>query len=144
VKRSTELMPLSREHHEALVLARRACEPHRPHADATQLRPHILSRWTEQFAPHFACEERVLFPALRAAGAREAADEARAQHEHIRSVIDRLRDGDLAALPAWGDAMREHVKWEERVLFPLAEQVLDLPALATRLDPVTQDLSCSP
>ena len=144
VKRSTELVPLSREHHEALVLARRACEPHRPHAEPAQLRSHILRRWTEHFAPHFALEERVLFPALREAGALPAADEACAQHAHIRSLIEQMRGGDPDALPAWGDALREHVKWEERTLFPLAERLLDLPALAAHLDPATQDLPCSP
>lgn len=38
VKRAPELVPLSREHHEALVLARRACEPQRMGAEPATLR----------------------------------------------------------------------------------------------------------
>lgn len=54
MKRAPELAPLSREHHEALVLARRACEPGR--ADPALLREQVLRRWGEQFEPHFAAE----------------------------------------------------------------------------------------
>lgn len=131
MKRAPALVPLSREHHEALVLARRACEPER--ADPAQLRVHLLERWAAHFEPHFATEEGVLFPALAAAGAVAQAGEAHAQHARLRALVARLRAGDLAALPAWGEAMREHVQWEERVLFPHAEQVLDLQAIAVRL-----------
>ncbi|MHB1198952.1 MAG: hypothetical protein ACYCZ6_05225 [Polaromonas sp.] len=65
MKRSHALRELSREHHEALVLARHACAVE-PGSEAAQ---------------------------------------------------------------AWGDAMRAHVQFEERTLFPLAKSVLDLTVL---------------
>lgn len=135
MKRAPALVPLSREHHEALVLARRACEPGRPQAQPGALRAHLLQRWDAQFQAHFACEEAHLLPALQAAGESEAAGEALRQHAAVRDAIARLRAGDLHALPAWGEAMRDHVKWEERQLFPLAQRVLDLAALQGQLDP---------
>jgi len=133
VKRAPALVPLSREHHEALVLARRACEPDRPGADPAPLRLHVLRRWDEHFEPHFATEERVLLPALAAAGARDEAARALAEHAQLRSLIARLRAGEPDALAPWGAALREHVQWEERQLFPLAEKLLDLPALEAQL-----------
>ena len=133
MKRAAALIALSREHHEALVLARRACEPERPQSEPAQLREHLLQRWAAHFEPHFATEEEVLFPALDQAGCAEAAAQARAHHARLRALIERLRGGDLACLPEWGDAMREHVQWEERQLFPLAEKVLDLDALQAGL-----------
>lgn len=141
MKRAPELVPLSREHHEALVLARRACEPQR--ADPAQLRLHVLRRWDAHFAPHFAAEEAFLFPALSAAGAADEADEARAQHAHLRALASRLRAGEAEALPAWGEAMRDHVKWEERFLFPRAEQLLDLASLGAALQR-TEESPCRP
>jgi hypothetical protein len=42
-------------------------------------------------------------------------------------------EAQLALLPAWGAAMREHVQWEERFLFPLAESLLELPSLQRQL-----------
>lgn len=141
MKRAPALIPLSREHHEALVLARRACEPQR--ADPGPLRLHVLERWEAHFEPHFAIEETVLFPALEAAGAVAEAGEARSQHARLRELAARLRAGETAALPAWGDAMRNHVKWEERFLFPQAEQLLDLAPLGAALQRTEED-PCHP
>ena len=131
MKRAVELMPLSREHHEALVLARRACEPER--ADPAALREQVLRRWSEHFEPHFAAEEQVLLAALAAAGAGTEASAALQDHQQLRALVQGLRDGEPGCLPAWGDAMRAHVQWEERHLFPLAERLLDLPAIARGL-----------
>lgn len=126
-------MPLSREHHEALVLARRACEPHRPGADPSGVLEQVLRRWAEHIEAHFRLEELALLPALARAGAPNEAREGALQHEAIRGRIGELKTLGTAALPAWGDAMRAHVQWEERHLFPLAERLLDLPALSPLL-----------
>jgi hemerythrin-like domain-containing protein len=131
MKRAAELMPLSREHHEALVLARRACEPER--ADPAALREQVLRRWSEHFEPHFAAEEQVLLAALAAAGAGTEASAALRDHQQLRALVQGLRDGEPGCLPAWGDAMRAHVQWEEPHLFPLAERLLDLPMIASGL-----------
>lgn len=143
MKRAPELVPLSREHHEALVLARRACDPARPHAEPEALRAQVLRRWDEHFLAHFEREEAVLLPALEAAGESHAVAEELAQHQHLRALIARLRGEGPSVLPEWGDAMRGHVQWEERTLFPLAEQVLDLPSLRQRLESPEND-TCKP
>lgn len=129
MKRSHALRELSREHHEALVLARHACAVE-PGSEAAQAqREHLLARWSEQFEPHFAREELVLLPALEASDNASLAALALAQHSELRHLVIRLQRGDPQALAAWGDAMRVHVQFEERTLFPLAESVLDLTVL---------------
>jgi hemerythrin-like domain-containing protein len=133
MKRAAELVALSRQHHEALVLARRAREPQRPGAQPQALRAHLIARWAAHFEPHFACEERVLLPALATAGAGEDAAAALAQHTQLRQLMQRIAQGELAALPLWGDAMQRHVKWEEQHLFPRAEALLELSRLAAGL-----------
>lgn len=133
MKRSSPLLGLSREHHEALVLARRAAGSSPTGESAPGQREHLLRRWDEQFAPHFRVEEEVLLPALAAAGEAAAAAEALAQHAHLRHLVERVHDGDLTALPDWGEAMLAHVRFEERALFPLAERTLDLTSLADSL-----------
>lgn len=136
MKRSQALLGLSREHHEALVLARRASatvdDPHS--AAARPQREHLLTRWAAQFEPHFAIEEQVLLPALLAAGHGLPAAQAQAEHIELRRLIECLRSGEVQALAAWGNAMAAHVRFEERTLFPLAERVLDLTALTDLLD----------
>ena len=129
MKRAAPLTPLSREHHEALVLARRAATADPAGTEAAAQREHLLQRWRVQFEPHFAEEEQALLPALVAAGETEAAARAAAEHAWLRGLVERVRQGDPQALPEWGAAMQAHVRFEERELFPLAERVLDLAAV---------------
>lgn len=141
MKRDAALVPFSRDHHEALVLARRACEPGRDGAEPALLLPLIAQRWNAHFEPHFAREEQALLPALEPVAPALAA-RVRSDHARLRALAARLRAGDAAALPPWGEAMREHVQWEERQLFPWIEQHLDLHALRAALER-TEDSSCT-
>ncbi len=126
MKRAQALQGLSREHHEALVLARRAsataADPNSPGASVQSA--HLLKRWALQFAPHLALEERTLLPALERKAHTAEVALALTQHAALRDLIERLRLGDVQALALWGDAMSAHVRFEERSLFPLAETVL--------------------
>lgn len=132
MQRAEALQGLSREHHEALVLARHASATAAdPHSDTAQAqRHHLLERWAQQFAPHFAQEEQTLFPALERAGHSELIAVALTQHAVLRELVARLMQGDALALALWGDAMNDHVRFEERTVFPLAQEVLDAAELA--------------
>ena len=127
MQRAEALKGMSREHHEALVLARHACataaDPNG--VDAHAQRTHLLARWTLQFAPHFALEEQTLLPALKRAGQGEPVALALEQHAELRALVERIRQGDMSALALWGTAMDTHVRFEERTLFPLAQTVLE-------------------
>ncbi|MCA9774776.1 MAG: hemerythrin domain-containing protein, partial [Myxococcales bacterium] len=70
MKRDPRLHGLSSDHHHALHLARRAVETARGARgeDPVALRREARAIFTEELAPHFAVEERILFPALAAAG----------------------------------------------------------------------------
>lgn len=137
MQRAEALKGLSREHHEALVLAR--------HASATAtdpqgvlaktLRIHLLERWVQQFEPHFALEEQTLLPALARSGYSEVADIALVEHTALRGLIERLRQNDTSALAQWGDAMAAHVRFEERTLFPLAQSAFESCALTEVMNP---------
>ncbi|MFZ3127683.1 MAG: hemerythrin domain-containing protein [Rhodoferax sp.] len=132
MQRAEALRDLSREHHEALVLARhaRATAGQTASAEAHAQSAHLLQRWTEQFEPHFAREEQTLLPALAQAGQSAPVALAREQHATLRGLVARLRTGDLQALATWGEAMDAHVRFEERTLFPLAQTVLE-PSVLT-------------
>lgn len=133
MKRAPALVPLARDHHDALVLARRAARAGKADTPVDELRREVLTRWQAEIEPHFAVEEAVLLPALAAAGALAEADETRRQHAQLRALTAALPAGDAAALAAWGTALLAHVRFEDRELFPLAERLLDLDALAPAL-----------
>ncbi len=144
MKRAEALQGLSREHQEALVLARRVCaiesDPHG--ADARALCAHLLECWP-RFAAHFALEEQTLLPALNVAGQGESVALALLQHAALRELIEKIRLGDLRALHPWGVAMAEHVRFEERTLFPMAQTVIEPSELIEVMNPSALQSSSS-
>jgi hypothetical protein len=131
LKRSEELAVLSREHHIALELAlrlRRATED--------QVEPLVGDArgfWRRESIEHFRLEEEFVLPSL----ARHATDDAaiartRRDHAELRRRFGQLEYGrcDLSGLRELGALLAEHVRFEERVLFPRVEATLAAEELA--------------
>jgi hypothetical protein len=130
VKRSPALSPLSREHLAALLVAkalREASEPEPATAKA-------LDFWRSEGAVHFRVEEEVLLPgwALEAEVDRDGVNRMLLEHLAIRAAVIRVSRGkaSLADLHELGQMLHDHVRYEERFLFPLIEKALDDRALA--------------
>ena len=142
MKRHPALVPLSREHHQVLLLAQglrddgpptlRAALPATVEARAAR----ALEEWEARIAPHFAYEERTLLPALEGHDAALDAEVARVREEHdrIRGLVVALRAEPTAdALHALGEALVAHVRAEERGLFEVAQAALGEARLADLL-----------
>lgn len=122
MKRSQELSSLSREHHQALGAAlklRRATLD-----DAEAALAAFASFWREHGAGHFETEERVLLGFLTAA----EADRLLTEHDAIRARVDELAGPSgarrLETTRELGEILHDHVRFEERVLFPALERRL--------------------
>jgi hemerythrin-like domain-containing protein len=131
MKRSPELTPLSRDHHKALSAAQRLS---RAEDEAAACR-ELLDFWTSHGSRHFQIEEDVLLPAwleLDPAADGEMAARTVREHLEIRTAVRRARhsDSDLNDLRAVGKLLADHVRFEERELFPLIESRLDSASLA--------------
>lgn len=117
MKRHPKLRALSREHHAALVLARRASRG----GDAA-LWASVRRAYEAELEPHFRDEELRILPALERAG----------EHALVaRTLADHRRLRELATGPATTENARElgalltaHVRFEERTLFPAFEQLV--------------------
>jgi len=140
VKRSTALTSLSRDHHQALVVAqrlRRATD-----ATAANARAAFLAYWTEHGRLHFRLEEEVLFPAYAGHGDPHDPVVLRALGDHamIRHRADAVAaaaSSDPSALALLGAELAAHVRLEEREVFPLIERVMperELEAVARALE----------
>jgi hypothetical protein len=137
MQRSDELAPLSREHHQALALAlrlRRCTDD-----DVAELRRDAVAFWQEEAAAHFRAEEELVLPAAAPYVPPSDPDVVRVLVEHVE-LRRRFHDageataGDLRAL---GTVLHDHVRHEERVLFPRIEAALtadELAALGAALD----------
>jgi len=119
MKRSAALQPLSREHHQALVLAK-ACERAAKSGDAQMIGlacARVQQAFAAELEPHFQTEERMLLPCLLTAGQQALVQHTEDDHRQLRALHLRIQQQDL-------NALAEHVRFEERELFPACEQWL--------------------
>ncbi|MDO5687179.1 MAG: hemerythrin domain-containing protein [Neisseria sp.] len=112
MKRHEQLITFSREHHSALVLAKRIIQaPQDDHAaamhkEAAALLEHFAAEET-QFAPYWPRLPEVL---------RITFEE---QHQNLRALIAAAERHEQQLI--FAQALREHVRFEERELFPALE-----------------------
>jgi hemerythrin-like domain-containing protein len=133
MRRDPALTSLSHDHHQALVVAQQL---RRSDVDsAAGRRDGFLAFWTEHGDIHFQLEEQVLFPAYAGYGdahhpllARALCDHA--QIRHWAHEVARQQTPHVVELHELGARLAEHVRLEERQLFPLIEAALPEARLA--------------
>lgn len=79
---------------------------------------------------HFRLEEELLLPGLASSGEAALVSRTESEHAELRALLTRARQGELAAAEAFALALRAHVRFEERELFPAAEAHLGAEQLA--------------
>lgn len=132
MKRSQALASLSRDHHQALSIAQRM----RRAGDGAAGAALFLTFWAEDGQAHFRIEEEVLLPSWAALGTVDEAAAARLAREHLEIRTAALALAELPELErvrSLGGRLANHVRFEERKLFPLIERDLgpeDLKRLA--------------
>jgi hemerythrin-like domain-containing protein len=140
MKRSDALAQLSRDHHQGLVVAQRLRRAEEPTAGAA--RDAFLAFWVQDGSEHFRIEEEILLPAFARHGSPQDQAVIRVLTEHVDL---RRRAADIAADPepplehlrALGERLNDHIRHEERTLFPLVEAALpddELVELATAME----------
>jgi hemerythrin-like domain-containing protein len=125
MKRAPQLQKLSADHHHALVLARALEARAASSTIDARLVTELRVRFDEALAPHFAVEEDVLLPALAAAGEPALVQRTLAEHASLRNHLAAAEAGDLDRVRTFAALLQEHVRFEERFVFPACEQKLD-------------------
>jgi quercetin dioxygenase-like cupin family protein len=153
VRRHHALVPLSHDHHHALVEARRlrrGAEGAEPRGAASD----FLRFFSTETVEHFREEEELLFPlAIGFDEARDPLVRALLEHQRIhalRGELDaRLADDSPIAevMRKLGELLDAHIRHEERVLFPLIERLVadsELAALPIAPRDAPAEVSGSP
>jgi Hemerythrin HHE cation binding domain len=124
MKRSAALTPLSHDHQHALDAALRL----RRAGDAAAV-AHFRAFFEREGRRHFEIEERLVLPALPGDDAQWAAGVARVLSDHaaIRAAAGSL--DSIGAARELGQRLHDHVRFEERTLFPYLERRLDAAEL---------------
>ena len=124
MKRDARLWRLSGEHHHALVLARELSRHVASHAADAPVVRDLRGPFDRELEPHFRVEETILLPALRALGDHALAARIEADHSALRAHLAAAERGDAGQLGLFAERLVEHVRFEERELFPRCEALL--------------------
>ena len=144
-KRHPSLVPLSREHHHGLLLAFRIKhglpKTRRPHDSPQEQAADTVHFFKSGLVPHFAAETDILFPAIRAMQPQASAlldrliQEHTAMRELVHHIARQAPDGPQLTelLASFGTLLEQHIRCEERDLFPVYEAHVS-EAEATRIE----------
>ena len=131
MKRHERLIPLTHDHHHALAQTRRlrvaAKADDKSRLEATET---FLDFFREDTLAHFREEEEKIFPlVVEHEQSRATLEQAMFEHLQIHSFVRTLKRGldegvvRREEITQLADALESHIRFEEKVVFPLIEVV---------------------
>lgn len=124
IKRRKELVPLSRDHHNGLLLCWKIRTGIRTEIDYTRISQYVLYFFEHDLKEHFRQEEELLFSLLPDTDAMK--QDVLQQHARICTLVEEVREkADIPLLEELADTLDAHIRFEERQLFPYIEQTID-------------------
>lgn len=118
-RRDPSLIPLSHDHHHALVRVFEIRQALRGGEDLSDQLHRTREFYRDHLIPHFRAEEEVVVPALRGATTQAEAflERLSTEHRSLHAMAAGL-DDDTAGFAAFADLLESHIRFEERELFP--------------------------
>jgi len=126
MKRHAALIQHSREHHQALKLARLArfaVDSGSPEA-IKQAAETVREQFPLTLEAHFRDEEQGLLVQLAAIGQHALVQRTLDEHARLRALNDSLKNPDAATMATFANLLHDHVRFEERELFETAQALL--------------------
>lgn len=124
IKRNENIAKLSRDHHASLMFCWKLRQGIKIHVSTERMMKYVQYFLNHHFAPHFREEEEILFAPLDDKKVRKAIDD----HVTIKKAINEILFSGLENQPqkllALAGMVDEHVRYEERILFPHLENEL--------------------
>ena len=137
LKRSKQLTPFSREHHDALLFVWKIRQGLKNITAPNVIIDYIRWFWENNLQNHFELEEKLLIPPLPAND--EFAKQMSIEHQALRHSIGEMDENSIAAFAEGLDA---HIRFEERQLFPHIEKQLSTEQLNEILHQLDQSPEC--
>ncbi|HET9431984.1 MAG TPA: hemerythrin domain-containing protein [Chitinophagaceae bacterium] len=126
IKRSDALVPLSRDHHFGLLLSWKIRQGLAKNVQPERISKYVIYFFEADLQAHFMEEEALLFS--KAPAGDILCERALQEHSDIIDWIGDIRQnpGNKLALSGFADALENHIRFEERILFNhLQEQLND-------------------
>lgn len=119
-KRHKALQPLSREHHHGLLLSWKIRTGFNKNIDPKRIRVYADWFFENHLIPHFDMEESHIFPILETNN--KLVKLALAEHRRLNRLFTESTN-DARALSKIEEELEQHIRFEERVLFPEIQKV---------------------
>ena len=122
--RNEHIRKLSREHHFSLLFSWKIRQGLKMGVAVERIRKYVQYFWQQHLQPHFCEEEIIFFTPIKDRMVQRAINE----HKQIRQQIEYLPrysgNDERKSLAKIADMVYEHVRYEERDLFPHLERKL--------------------
>ena len=114
IKRHEALKPLSREHHEGLLLCWKIRTGLQKNIDMNRIVGYCKYFFDEHLVPHFETEEKLVFPILGYDN--EHVKKALQDHLELKKLFN-MNVADKKILNILEKKLEDHIRFEERILF---------------------------
>ncbi len=137
VKRNKNLIVLSHEHHHGLLFAVRLKSAKKTNAKIIQV--YVDDFWKKHLSDHFINEENLLQNLLKD---KNILNQFLSEHEEIRNLVSQISETEkdyIVNSAKLGNAINDHIRFEERIMFPYLENHLsdeELKTIEKKLDKV--------
>jgi hypothetical protein len=114
-KRHKALQPLSREHHHGLLLSWKIRNGFNKNIDPKRIKTYANWFFETHLIPHFEMEENHIFSILDSDN--ELIKRALAEHRRLKRLFSET-EVEAKTLSKIEEELEQHIRFEERVLFP--------------------------
>lgn len=124
IRRSAQIAELSRDHHHALLFVWKLRQGLRNNSSMEHIRSYAAYFYSNFIDPHCKLEEELLLPKMHPQDAFRK--QIKAEHRLLALLHSRIADGTPSAddIRAFADAVERHIRFEERIFFPVVERIL--------------------
>lgn len=123
IKRSEYIITLSRDHHTGLLFCWKIKEGVKREVDFLRINKYVKFFWEQHLKEHFKEEETLLFNEVD----NDLTKQGKQEHELLYEWFNRIISNDLkksSEYISFTELLINHIRFEERVLFPYLEAQL--------------------
>lgn len=135
IKRNEHLKPISREHHQGLLLCWKIRTGISKNVPIDRIKTYTDWFYKEHLLPHFELEEKHLFPILDEQ--HEMVTKAKAEHRRLKRLFEAKNELEKK-ISLIEEELESHIRFEERVLFNEIQTVAT-PEQLQHIDEIHQE-----
>lgn len=120
IKRHKSIVPLSKDHHLALLLSWKIRTGFKKNIDPKRIKTYSNWFWKNHVQEHFEIEEKYVFPIL--GNEHPLIKKALAEHHRLKKLFESENEinNNLSLIE---EELEDHVRFEERILFSEIQKV---------------------